>query len=67
MGELVPTNEKSFDPATTLLWGNVRKMDETEFTLFIPYSKTTGFKGKIVDVFEIDSDKNCPAAALRRL
>ena len=42
-------------------------MDETEFTLFIPYSKTKGFKGKIVDVFEIDSDKNCPAAALRRL
>ena len=67
MGELVPTNERSFDPATTLLWGNIRKINDTEFLLFIPYSKTTGFKGKIVDIFEIKGDKNCPAATLRRL
>ena len=67
MGELVPTNERSFDPATTLLWGNIRKINDTEFVLFIPYSKTTGFKGKIVDIFEIKGDKNCPAAALKKL
>ena len=67
MGELVPSQERTFDASTTLLWDNVREINNTEFIMFVPYSKTTGFKGKIVDIFEIKGDKNCPAAALRKL
>ena len=67
MGELVPSQERNFDASTTLLWDNVREISNTEFIMFVPYSKTTGFKGKIVDIFEIKGDKNCPAAALRKL
>ena len=67
MGELVPSQERDFDASTTLLWDNVREISNTEFIMFVPYSKTTGFKGKIVDIFEIKGDKNCPAAALRKL
>ena len=67
MGELVPSQERNFDASTTLLWDNVREINNTEFIMFVPYSKTTGFKGKIVDIFEIKGDKNCPAAAIRRL
>ena len=67
MGELVPSLERTFDARTTLLWDNVREINNTEFIIFVPYSKTTGFKGKIVDIFEIKEDKNCPAAALRKL
>ena len=67
MGELVPSQERNFDASTTLLWDNVREINNTEFIMFVPYSKTTGFKGKIVDIFEIKGDKNCPAAALRKL
>ena len=67
MGELVPSQERNFDASTTLLWDNVREISNTEFIMFVPYSKTTGFKGKIVDIFEIKGDKNCPAAAIRKL
>ena len=63
MGELVPNKENSFDPITTLTWGNVKHIDDNEFILFIPYSKTTSFRGKVVDIFEIKGNKNCPAAA----
>ena len=67
MGELVPSQERNFDASTTLLWDNVREINNTEFIMFVPYSKTTGFKRKIVDIFEIKGDKNCPAAAIRKL
>ena len=67
MGELVPTYEKNFDPSTTLMWENVKFSDDGEILIFIPYSKTTGFKGKVVDVFKIENNKNCPAASLHRL
>ena len=67
MGELVPSQERNFDASTTLLWDNIREINNTEFIMFVPYSKTTGFKGKIVDIFEIKGDKNCPAAAIRKL
>ena len=65
MGELVPERENSVDPVTTLTWGNDKQIDDNEFILFIPYSKTTGFRGKVVDIFKIKGNKNCPA--LRRL
>ena len=67
MGELVPTYEKSFDPSTTLRWENVKFLENGEILMFIPYSKSTGYKGKVVDVFKIENDKNCPAASLHRL
>ena len=57
MGELVPNKENSFNPITTLTWGNVRHIDDNEFILFIPYSKTTSFRGKVVDIFEIKGNK----------
>ena len=67
MGELVPTYEKNFDPSTTLIWKNIKFLENGEILIFIPYSKSTGFKGKVVDVFKIESNKNCPAASLNRL
>ena len=67
IGELVPTNEKSFDPSTTLKWENVKFLEGSEILMFIPYSKSTGFNGKVVDGFEKKNYKNCPAALLHRL
>ena len=37
MGELVPTSENSFDPATTLTWDNVKFLENKEALIFIPY------------------------------
>ena len=33
----------------------------------IPYSKTTGFKGKVVDIFPLRSDSKCPVCAIKKL
>ena len=63
----MPTSENSFDPATTLTWDNVKFLENKEALIFIPYSKTTGFNGKVVDVFRIEGDRKCPAAALCKL
>ena len=67
MGELLASHENGFDPATTLVWENVRISISNEVLIFIPYTKTTGFKGKIIDLFEIKGNKNCPVSAIRRL
>ena len=35
--------------------------------LFVPYSKTTGFKGKLLDIYPLANDRRCPSAAMLRL
>ena len=67
MGELVPSYEKSFNPTTTLVWENVKFMENGDIFMFIPYCKTTGFNGKFVDIFRIEGNKKCPAASLHKL
>ena len=59
--------EKGYDPNTTLLWQNVKMLDKNEIILFVPYCKTKGFKGKIVDMYPLINDAKCPVAALIRL
>jgi len=67
MGELLCEQENSFDKSTTLLWGNVKFFEEGEISIFIPYTKTKGFKGQQVDLFSVRNSKICPVAALTRL
>ena len=64
MGEILPHLENSFDPNTTVLWKNVVFTDEKDKTIFIPYSKTTGFKGKFIDIYPIKGNNICPSASL---
>ena len=67
MGEILPSFEKGFDPHTTLLWQNVKFLDGKEAIMFIPYCKVKGFNVKIIDIFPIENDAKCPAAALSKL
>ena len=67
MGELLPAFEKGFDPLTTLLWENIQFGDNKEIMLFVPFSKTKGFDGKIIDIYPVAVSKTCPASALIRL
>ena len=64
MGELLPFHEKLFDQKTTLLWGNVKFISDNEILIRIPYSKTKGFKGKLLDIYPLPDDRKCPVAAL---
>ena len=70
MGEILPSDEKGHDPETTLLWKNVKVLNDKEIILFVPYSKTTGFKGKLLDPDEgeeLDSEEDCGDLQLWRL
>ena len=67
MGEIVAPLENSFEPGVTFTWENVVFSNEGEVLIFIPYSKSTGFKGKIIDLYPIASCKFCPVALLKRL
>ena len=67
MGEIVGITEKNFDPNTTLLWENVKFTNNNEILIYLQYSKTTGFKGKIIDLFAIEKNLCCPVKAMNRL
>ena len=67
MGEILPSDKKGHDPDTTLLWKNVKVLNDKEILLFVPYSKTTGFKGKLLDIYPLANDYRCPSAAMLRL
>ena len=57
MAELLTSSVKNFDPDTSLLWKHVKFLGEKEIVIILPYNKTTGFKGKAVDVFPLINDK----------
>ena len=67
MGELLPFGENAFDPHTSLLWKNVKFMSDNEVLVLIPYSKTKGFTGKLIDLYPLSGDSKCPVAAIRTL
>ena len=67
MGELLAPHENSFDPKTTLLWKHVI-FKENYATIFIPFSKTKKFSGRLLEIFEYeDIAACCPYNALCNL
>jgi hypothetical protein len=67
MGELLANAEWSFDPKTTLKWENVRFLENNEVTVFIPFTKTAGFDGFLLDIFPVENSQLCPILALKKL
>ena len=67
MGELLPFSENAYDPRSTLLWKNGKIMSEDKILMLIPYCKTKGFAGKLVDLYPIIDDGKCPVAAIHLL
>ena len=67
MGEILSPHDKKFDSTITLLWRNVKLFDDKEILVLVPFSKTTGFNGKLLDIFPLRDIGLCPASALARL
>lgn len=66
MGEIVSNNESSWDPKKTLLWENVHFYQDY-LLIFLPFTKTTGFKGAVIDIFPIKNSPCCPFKAMEKL
>ena len=67
MGELVCKHENNLKQENTLTWNNVNFLSDQGVLLFIPHTKTTGYRGAFIDIFPIENSPYCPAAALRKL
>ena len=67
MGEILSPTENSFDPVSTLLWKHVTFVSPNNTTVFIPFTKTTGFKGEALELFNFPYAPCCPVAALSKL
>lgn len=66
MGELLSPTESSYDDKTTLLWKHVTFMDNYA-TIFVPFTKTRGLQGHVLEIFEYEIDSCCPYWALKNL
>jgi len=64
MGELVAPTEKTFDPSTTLLWKHV-VITDSYVNIFIPFTKTKGLKGHLIEIFPFEMKNCCPYTALK--
>ena len=67
MGEIVAKNSCVYDSKTTLLWEDVIFAENNEISILIPFTKTSGLKGSIIDIFPVNDRKTCPSAALSKL
>ena len=67
MGELLCEQEWENSNKTVLTWKNVKFVNDKECMVYIPYVKTKGFEGKILDIFPIENNSTCPAKALAKL
>jgi hypothetical protein len=67
LGEILSCKVLSFDSASTLLWRNVKFMNNGEILLFVPSTKTSKYKGEFLDMFPLSKEIGCPVRALETL
>ena len=66
IGELLASNKNSFDPSTTLLWGDVR-LKEDCCMIHIKNPKSKKREGEFVDLFLFPDSSVCPVKCLNSL
>lgn len=67
MGEILTCNATSFDPGTNVTWENLKFTKEGEIVIYLPYTKTMGFKGDFIDLFPFPKKNYCPVENLHKL
>jgi hypothetical protein len=67
MGEILSPREGSFCPEETLLWRDVKQIDEGHLLIHLKMTKARSKEGDFVDIFSFKDPSLCPVAALRGL
>jgi hypothetical protein len=67
MGELLAQHTHTYDDRCTLLWKNIVNTDSDDIVIQLPYTKTKGLKGEVLDLFVFNSMGCCPVKALNKL
>ena len=66
VGELLSPLKNSFDPKTTVQWKHVNFFEDYA-TIFVPFTKTKGLKGHVLEIFPFKVKTCCPFSALSKL
>lgn len=67
MGEILSPREKTFDPNSTLLWGQVLFTKSNGLLIHIRQPKVKKTEGDFLTLFEFEESKCCPVASMKRL
>ncbi|MFN9980837.1 MAG: hypothetical protein ACK53Y_13010, partial [bacterium] len=67
MGEILASSEKSFSPASDLLWQDVRCSSKNSLLIHLKNPKSGMPGGEKVDLFEFPGYDCCPVQALKNL
>ena len=67
MGEILAPAINSFDPDTTLLWKHITVINKDNISVFLPFTKTRGLNGELIELFSFNILSCCPVSALLNL
>jgi hypothetical protein len=67
MGELLPKNENTFNKYETLLWSDLRFVDDDSMQIHIKIPKTRTVNGEYVSIFSFIHYNCCPVQAIKCL
>ena len=66
-GEILSSKENAFNPSETLLWSDIKFIDNVSALLHIKVTKNCSKEGEFVDIFPFPGHNCCPLASLQNL
>ena len=67
MGEILPQQENTFSPLDTLLWSDVKFLENNHILVHVKTPKSRLPQGEFVDIFQFDGQGVCPVKAIMAL
>ena len=67
MGEILSQQENSFSPRDTLLWSDLKFLDQNHILIHVKTPKSRLPQGEFIDIFTFEGHNVCPVRALMAL
>ena len=67
MGEILSQQENSFSPKDTLLWSDLKFLDQNHILIHVKTPKSRLPQGEFIDIFTFEGHNVCPVRALMAL
>ena len=67
MGEILSQQENSFSPKDTLLWSNLKFLDQNHILVHVKTPKSRLPQGEFINIFTFEGHNVCPVRALMAL
>lgn len=67
MGELLCSSEKGFNPNDTLMWSDVKFVNDNHILIHVKCPKSKSKEGEFIDIFGFKNKGICPVKAMKKL